>query len=814
MASSPVLDLIGARGGQRTRVLEHARLPIYALALLESLQFCDPDTQGLESLDEAEWQKLLKFADSDQLTLLLGNVCDSVLPDWVRARVDRNYCNARKRFARLNAALAEISDALTARNIEFVLLKAHGHCPSFTPDPVLRAQGDIDLWCLPEQVFHARDVLLELGYLPQSVPNGRHLAPLVRPSKWSWRGDYFATDLPIPVDLHYALWDAREEGIPGLPERELWDRREHILIGGRKVAVLSEGDTLAFAALHLLMHLLGGDLRLQRAWEIGRFIHTRAHDDDFWRKWLVLQPDASRDVQVLVFRLCAEWFGARCSDVLSDAEQNLPDAVKIWIERYAMRPLESKFKPNKDELWLHVSLVASRLHQIRVFARRLLPIRLPRRHIKSGSGNATVEQMGGRMLAWRFRVSRFAHHSRTLLPTLAGAVKWWWIRQRLGRDFLIFQVSSAFFDFGEFIFFLLFNLYLLDRGFDEKFLGQVASVMTAGTIVGTFPTVTLARRVGLRSTLLIALIGVPIMGVMRTLAVGRIGILASSFCMGMFMAIWAVSFAPVVSATTNERNRAFGFSLVSALGIGLGSLAGLLGGRLPGMLQHTLPGLPSVEAKRVALLIGCGIAALGAIPISRWKFRTPLEHERRSYPRGRFIRSFCLALLIWSIATGAFNPFFNAYFAHQEHMRVENIGVVFSISQLATVVAVLLAPLVLKRFGQVKGVTGIQAATGIALLCLAVEMPPIAAAFLYIGYMSFQYMSEPALFTLLMSRVGAGQRSGASALNFLVISIAGSISALISGAAISRFGYSPVLMAAALLVVTAAFLFYVLIRED
>ena len=56
-----------------------------------------------------------------------------------------------------------------------------------------------------------------------------------------------------------------------------------MLVDGRAIPVLCEADTLAFAALHLLMHVLHGDLRLQRAWEIAHFVHTRADDDDFWR---------------------------------------------------------------------------------------------------------------------------------------------------------------------------------------------------------------------------------------------------------------------------------------------------------------------------------------------------------------------------------------------------------------------------------------------------------------------------------------------------------------------------------------------------
>ncbi|MBV9303391.1 MAG: nucleotidyltransferase family protein [Acidobacteriaceae bacterium] len=799
MARSSAIELVETTDGQRAHPLEGARLPSYALGLLWSLQLTDPDPTFLRSLSEAEWSKLLRLADSNQLTLQFGYLCRPVLPAWVRARIDANYASAKQRFNRLEGALLEISDAFESSNIEFVLLKAHGYSRWFTPHPVLRAQGDIDLWCLPDQAPKARDLLLELGYVAQGVANARHFAPLIRPSKWCWQGDYFAAGLPIPVDLHYSLWNEREHRIPGPPEHDYWERRERIRIADRVLGVLSEPDTLGFAASHLLMHILAGDLRLQRAWELARFIHTRAHDEDLWRTWQKQQTPRSRIQQLVVFRLCADWFGARWPRSLADEEQALPDDVKLWIERYRMRPLEALLRPNKDELLLHLALLSSARDRVYVFARRLLPTQF--------------HAIDARMLNWKFCFSRFVHHSRTLVPTVAGWMKWWWVRQGLSREFLLFQISSAFFDFGEFIFFLLFNLYLLDRGFDERFIGQAASTMTAGTIAGTFLTVMLARRVGLRGTLLAALLGAPVAGVLRTLAIGKLSVLASSLFMGMFMSIWAVSFAPVVSGTTNERNRALGFSLVSALGIGLGSVAGVLGGRLPGMLQHAMNGLAPVDAKRVALLIGSGIAALGAIPMMRLRLPNP-EQEKRSYPRTKFIFRFCTALLVWSVATGAFNPFFNAYFAHQHRLKVGSIGVIFSTSQLATVAGVIFAPIVLKRMGQTRGISAMQAITGLALLCLAFHFSPLMAAALYICYMCFQYMSEPALFTLLMSRVRVGERSGASALNFLVISAAGTISALLSGAAISRFGYSFVLGAASLLAFAAALMFLLLVRDD
>jgi len=72
-------------------------------------------------------------------------------------------------------------------------------------------------------------------------------------------------------------------------------------------------------------------------------------------------------------------------------------------------------------------------------------------------------------------------------------------------------------------------------------------------------------------------------------------------------------------------------------------------------------------------------------------------------------------------------------------------------------------------------------------------------------------MSEPGLFSLLMSRVAPAEQPGASALNFLVISLAQSFAVAASGAALVRFGYGVVLTANAALALVAALAFCLLL---
>lgn len=367
-----------------------------------------------------------------------------------------------------------------------------------------------------------------------------------------------------------------------------------------------------------------------------------------------------------------------------------------------------------------------------------------------------------------------------------------------GRPFWIFLFSENLYDCGLYIFVLLYNLYLLDLGYREDFLGWMTSAMTAGSIVGTLPAAFIARRFGMKRVLIFGSASVACLCVVRATVPGRPALLAAAFAMGLISAIWAVSLVPVVAALTSEKNRPLGYSLWTGWGVGLGVLCGALAGWLPGPMG----------GKRPALLLGALIAFLSPWVLLRLELGKPESVERRIFPRGPFIVRYLAAYTVFHFAIGMFNPFFSAYFSRQLHMPVGRIGVVFSGAQLATLVALLLAPSLMRRFGTVKGIAGMQLGMAGALALLATGPPAIAAGFLYAAYMSFQVMTEPGVFTMLMGKVDPAERAGASAMNFFAMNAPQAAASGIAGVAVTQFGYQWVLAAAAAIAATAAFLFW------
>jgi hypothetical protein len=397
--------------------------PEHMIAVLEALQCEGASTARFRKLTGPDWQRLLAWCDARQLTLMLPHVSTDQMPAAIRQEVANRAERYGLRFARLKQELFDIRDAFRKEDLEFVLLKGFTHSPKFTPYPEMRAQGDIDLWLRHASVYKAQSILSDLGYISLLPAQSRHLSPMARPSNWKWRGDRFDPDMPVSVELHYELWSERMDCIPVPGLDEFWARKTRRVFDTREFYVLRDEDLLGFAALHLLMHILHGELPVQRAWEIANFLHRHANNERFWYSWKEAHAAGLRQLECLVFQLVTTWFRCHQAKVVKTEIGNLPKPVVTWLERFSLSPLSNQFRANKDDLWLHLALLANHRDKIRVFFRRLVPLHLP------GYADRVAAKRPGTGLSRRLRqipllLSRLARHVWTFLPTMLEGIRW------------------------------------------------------------------------------------------------------------------------------------------------------------------------------------------------------------------------------------------------------------------------------------------------------------------------------------------------------------------------------------------------------
>jgi MFS family permease len=795
------------------RWLENTRVPRNVAAALSAMSFPDDVRQQgravLGVLSDSEWKSLLEFANQSAITLVFGAICHEYMPAWVRDRTDRHTARNMERLARLRSELALVSERLESEHIEFALLKGFSIGPEYTLDPRLRMHYDFDLFVPGESIRSAYQAILSLGY--EAFPSNErlptdHLPMLTRKTGWRWQGDPFDPEIPPAVELHFQFWDSAAERLPASGLEEFWPRRVRL----DNLTVLHPADRLAYSALHLLRHLFRGRSRVNHVYEIARFLETHADNEPFWSTWRKLHSAPLRHLEAVAFRLAAAWFGCRIAPEAAEEIQRLEGNVPAWFENYAASPVEALFHPNKHELWLHLALLDSSRDRRKILLRKILPLTLP-----AAYGDVFVPARAITFrIRWKHRIryavhlaSRAVHHARTLPVMLWHGVQWKLRSSGLEAPFWWFTVAQAIYALGFFVFYLLYNLYLLDRGFHEDALGYISSAVTLGSVVGVLPAAGIVRRLGLTRSIKIAILGTSTVFALRCLVTGEPALAASAFVGGVISSLWAVSMMPAVAALTSERSRPVGFSMIYSSGIGVGMLAGLVGGRLPGWILALHLASGGMHAKQLTLLASVAFAALAFWPMAKLRMQSAGPEETSGYPRSPFVYKFLTAIGVWSLATGAFNPLFNAYFERRFRMPLENIGIVFTFSHAGQVATILLSPLLLRKLGLVRGVVCMQLVTALTLGSIAAGPPAFLAAAFYVAYMSFQYMSDPGTNTLLMNQVEPARRSGAAALSFLVAFLAQALAASAAGAVVTRYGYPPMLAGAAVLAAVAAWLF-------
>jgi MFS family permease len=401
-----------------------------------------------------------------------------------------------------------------------------------------------------------------------------------------------------------------------------------------------------------------------------------------------------------------------------------------------------------------------------------------------------------------------------------------WLREKqLGRSFWVFFSIAFFFDLGFAVYFFLFSLYLLDLHFTERSIGLIVAAVSLGSVVGTLPAGFVARRIGLRPLLLACLVAAPMLGGLRLLFVEENAQVALAFVHGLAMCLWGVCFLPSVARATTEENRTSAFSLVFSVGVGTSMVGGLLCGYLPQWLRSAGFILQPGSVKRLILFAGCGAAALALIPLLRmahavrWSETPAEEHPCPAVRprRGRlhpFLLRFLPAMMLWTAVQSSFSPFANVYLSRKLHVPLLRIGMIYSAAQVLQFCAGLAAPLLFRALGIVRGVVGIQIATGAAMVCLGATRTMQLAVPLYIGFSVVQWMSGPGLYNLLMSAVPDQERSLSSAMTLFCNALAGAAATAATGVLLTRFGYERVLFGCGMLAVAAGVLFQVLVGSS
>jgi MFS family permease len=332
----------------------------------------------------------------------------------------------------------------------------------------------------------------------------------------------------------------------------------------------------------------------------------------------------------------------------------------------------------------------------------------------------------------------------------------------------------------------------------------------------------LSRKTGVRPLLIISFIASPTLNGMRAVWMWGPAQIVLALLAGMAISTGTVCYLPTVARFTTERNRTAAFSLMLSASLATSAIGGIVCGYLPQWLKMAGFSMQAAEVKRLILLISCGVALFGLLPVSR--LRIPLTQypegeeipvARKNWP-GRwnlspFLVRFVPLMALWSVVLATFTPFANVYLSSHLNVSMVHIGLIFSSVQALQLSIGLFTPLVFRSLGLVNGIVAIQIAAGLVLSALALAHNVKLAIALYLVFSAVQWMSSPGLYNLLMSETPDQDRGTAAAMTLFCNAAVSSAATAGAGILFTRFGYPPVLLGVAALAASVAMLLRFLI---
>jgi MFS family permease len=387
------------------------------------------------------------------------------------------------------------------------------------------------------------------------------------------------------------------------------------------------------------------------------------------------------------------------------------------------------------------------------------------------------------------------------------------------RDIRLFLVYNLFSNVGIGAFLLIYNLYLVENGFTESFIGVynaisttalAAVAMVMGPLIGRYGgwnCITYGTVIFVISSAALALLG----------SAGPI--LAVSIIAGAGTAFLITPIMPFIFEWEGTEHRAtaaaFAFS-VNSLSLTLGSF---IGGWSPRLFSALFGfDIQSVMSYRLALLLALGVVAIGLIPMYRMtEARIHSGEEEGTFAAipelpptrqrvRRDIMVFAGATGIFALGIGAVMPFYNVYL-NSIGARPSRIGMIFALAGIVAAITGLLVPVIAKRFGELNALLWIRLAPVPFFLLIVVFPHLLIAAVAHVVRTATTSMSWPLDSGVAGHVLPPRARASGFSIRSGLWNLGYAISSLIAGVVIVAYGYYPTFVAFAIFTAISTVLF-------
>jgi MFS family permease len=372
------------------------------------------------------------------------------------------------------------------------------------------------------------------------------------------------------------------------------------------------------------------------------------------------------------------------------------------------------------------------------------------------------------------------------------------------------------------VFALVFNLYLLQLGLRENFIGAFNALHTLA-IAGTALSMGwMLNRYGVWKCVTFGTAGFLLVSLALTVVTAPAGLLVLAIFYGMATSFVFTPVMPFIVELTRSRQRAEVSALVFSLTSISTVIGSLLGGWLPRLLSISFDiDRPSALAFRLTLIFGLAIAAFGIIPLNRM---SPLRKTNRpvdsaadatmaglpDLPEGQVRKHLIVFVVVgglMSLGAGAVFPFYNVFLA-DIGASAGQIGTIFAVGWSIAAIVGLAAPAIARKLGSQKAVAIVRMIP-IPFYLVLIFQPALGLAVL-VHWLRISSVSLgwPIDSTYISEVLPAKARTAVFGYRSAAWNIGFSASSLLAGVSIVRYGYGPSFAAYAFFMTASMALFY------
>jgi MFS family permease len=362
------------------------------------------------------------------------------------------------------------------------------------------------------------------------------------------------------------------------------------------------------------------------------------------------------------------------------------------------------------------------------------------------------------------------------------------------RNIRLALLGSMFIQIGMGIFMVIYNFYVRELGYAEDVNGKIISMNSLATALILIPAGILSDRLGRKKVMLFGALITGILLIFRSITEEQSLLIMFAFLTGLTMAFIMVSGIPWLAENSTEEQRVHLFSIQFAVMTGANVVGSILGGALTDLFSL---GFTEVESIRYTLLIGAIIFLIGIIPMTKFKEKPKTKNNRNSPIKGQFsieknkytmIILFAIPALLIGFGAGLVIPYLNLYFSDRFAASNTMIGVIISLGQAATAIAIIIGPLVVRKVGEVKAVVILQLLSLPFLLLTAFTEHLWLAAVGFLFRQALMNAGNPIQSSLMMSMVDDSVKGLANSVNQMVFNLGWAVMGPVSTGIVLNYG--------------------------